>query len=673
MPKPDLVPPACHRSHSCQTVYGLILLCLGAVAQAADDPVAGLEALLGTEIEGASRHTEKSLDAPANVSVIGRTEAAALGHTTLADMLARLPGTYITTSRTYSSMGLRGLNRPGDYNTRILMAIDGYRVNDALYDQALPDYEFPILADWIKRLELVSGPASSVYGGNALLGVVNAVTMDGADAPGLGLRANWSQGGSARLTGQYGWHEGDADLFIGVALHNLAGETLRLPELSGPRTPGGVIAGLDGTKYHSLMAKLRLGAWRTTLVAQAREKDAATAPYGTLPGLAGTRYRDGYAYVESVYEGNWRGDWRPTARFNLSRTSFRGRYVYAADDEVRRRTPGQMETINRDYSTVNWAGLDARLHWRGWLNHTIVAGVEMRRTLRAVQSNFDEAPAARTYLNRVDRQTQSGLYLQDQIRLSERWLATLGARLDSVGGFDPELSPRFALVYRPGPNEAVKLMAGRAFRAPNLNERFYEDGGVSQIANPQLGPERVSTLELAWERPVGRDARLTLSAYHYRLRDLIDFVPLDDVVSRYQNLSRGHSTGIDIDYEQRLASRWQWRTSLSMAHVRINDQVTTNSPRWLLKGHLFGPLDAQWSAGAQWQAIARREGERGPVPAYATADLVLRRALGPGSSAALIVQNVADRASWDPASLDTTLQRVPRERRRIALDVRVAF
>jgi iron complex outermembrane receptor protein len=654
----------------------LLLLGLEAAAQAndqaTDDPVAGLETLLDTQIEGASRHAEKSLDAPANVSVIGRTEAAALGHVTLADMLARLPGTYVSTSRTYSSLGLRGLNRFGDYNTRILMAIDGYRVNDALYDQALPDYEFPIPADWIKRLELVSGPASSVYGGNALLGVVNAVTLDGADAPGLGLRANWSRAGSAQLTGQYGWHQGDADLFIGVALHDLTGDTLRLPELDGGRTRGGIIAGLDGTRYHSIMAKLRRGEWRTTLVAQAREKDAATAPYGTLPGIAGTQYRDGYAYLESVYEGHWRGDWRPTARFNLSRTSFRGRYVYASDDEARRLMPGQTETINRDYAAVNWAGVDARLHWRGWLNHSIVAGVELRQTLRAVQSNFDEVPA-RSFLNRVDRQTLGGLYLQDQMRLSERWLATVGARLDSVKGFEPELSPRLALIYRPGPNEAVKLMAGRAFRAPNLNERFYEDGGVSQAANPQLGPERVSAIELAWERPVGHDARLTLSAYRYQLRGLIDFVPLDDTVSRYENLSRGHSSGIDIDYERRLASRWQWRTSLSLARARLNGQVPTNSPRWLFKGHLFGPIDAQWSAGMQWQAIARREGERGPVPSYATADLVLRRALGPGSTAALVVRNIADRETWDPATRDTAVQRIPRERRRVSLDVRVAF
>ena len=203
------------------------------------DPTNELEALLNTQVEGASRYAESALDAPAVVSVIGRDTSVGLGHVTLADMLERLPGTYVTSSRTYSAVGLRGFNRPGDYNARILMTIDGYRVNDALYDQALPEFEFPIIADWVKRLELINGPASSVYGGNALLGVANVVTVDGADEPGFGLKAGLERAGSTRLTGQYGWSHGDTDVFIGLTHHHLAGETLHLPELASDSLPGG--------------------------------------------------------------------------------------------------------------------------------------------------------------------------------------------------------------------------------------------------------------------------------------------------------------------------------------------------------------------------------------------------------------------------------------------------
>jgi iron complex outermembrane receptor protein len=631
---------------------------------ASADPALALEALLGTEIEGASRRVEKSLDAPASVSVIGRKESDALNHVTLADMLARLPGTYITTTRSYSGVGLRGFNRPGDYNARILMAIDGYRVNDALYDQALPEFEYPIVAAWIKRLEMVSGPASSVYGGNALLGVVNAVTLDGADAPGLGLRATAQGAGSGGLTAQYGLQSGNTDLFVGLAWQRLAGETLVLPELAGPSLPDGRVAGLDGTRYGSLMAKLRHGPWRLTAVSQARTKDIAVAPFGTVPGAAGTRYGDRYAYGELAYDGAWQDDWRTQLRVNFSRSRFDGRYVF--EDA----TAGRY--LNRDIGAAAWVGLDARLHWRGWLNHAPLFGIDTRRTLRGEQINEDVDPAA-VYLDRNDRSTQLGLYAQDQIRLSEKSTLTLGARVDHVQGQRAEWSPRIALVHRAGANESVKLMVGRAFRAPNLYERFYDDGGISQVANPGLLPERVNTVELAWERALGQDARLSVSAYRYQVVDIIELVPFSGDVSRYENVSKANTHGIDLEVEQRLASGWQWRASLSLTRALSGGLVASNSPRWLFKGHVLAPLAPGWSAAWQWTSMARRESPRGPVPAYLTADAVLRFAWTPTQSLSLTARNLGDRATYDPASAETRLLRMPRERRAIALDWRAAF
>ena len=67
------------------------------------------------------------------------------------------------------------------------MALDGQGLNDAIFDQGLPQLELPVLAEWVKRVELVWGPGPSVCGSNALLGVDNIVTPDGADAPGLSM------------------------------------------------------------------------------------------------------------------------------------------------------------------------------------------------------------------------------------------------------------------------------------------------------------------------------------------------------------------------------------------------------------------------------------------------------------------------------------------------------
>jgi outer membrane receptor protein involved in Fe transport len=644
---------------------GWAALLLGATltSRAADAPLPSLEALLGTEVEAVSRHAESLLDAPAAVTAIGRAEAAALGHVTVADMLGRLPGIYVTTSRAYSSVGVRGFNRPGDYNARLLMSIDGYRVNDAIYDQALPGYEFPIVADWVKRVELVSGPAASVYGSNALLGVVNVVTLDGADAPGLRVRSASSGRGTLQLTGQYGLREGDTDLFVGVALHRLRGEDFRFGELDSPTAPGGRIEGLDGTVYRSLFTKLRHGEWRASLATQVREQEVPTAVYGTLPGVPGTRYMDQYNYVELAWESVWRGDWRPALRLDLSHTRFDGDYVYEGSE------PALL--LNRDVAVATAGGIDARVHYRGWTNHSVIAGAEWRRVFRARQANFDVDPAA-VYLERTDQRRQFGLYAQDQMRLSERVLLTLGLRADRADAFDTELSPRVSLVYRASAEESLKLMFGRAFRSPNLAERFYADNEVSQRANPALQPERVSTVELAWQRALGADMRLGANVYTYRLRDLIDFVAIDEEVSQYQNVSGVRTSGIDLDLERRSASGWQWRASLSLARARASGGETlSNSPRWLAKGHLLGPLGGGFSAGLEAQAMGRRESPRGPVASFATVNALLQRSVGTHSSLALKVLNLTDRASFDPASSENDLRQVPRERRSVWLEWQV--
>lgn len=638
----------------------LILLAgLSAFAACAAEEDDGLEALLQREVIGPSRYAQSLLDAPAAVSVIARRESALLGHTTVGEMLGRLPGIYYSQSRQYISVGMRGFNRPGDYNARLLVAIDGFRSNDAIYDQALPEYEFPLVAEWVKRVELVHGPSSSVYGGNALLGVVNLVTMDGADAPGWRLLGSAGSFGTQRAMLQYGRADtgGSGDLFVGMNLWRSEGENLDLPELG---LPAQRLRGLDGTRYASLFAKYRLGGWRLSVSAMQRDKDVVTAPYGTLAGAEGTAYRDQYAYAELAYDEGWRSELRRSLRLGLARSAFHGRYVYEDD------------LVNRDLARGQWASLDARLQWRGWLNHDLMAGLDARVVPRGLQRNFDEQPY-REVLDSRETSHNLGLYLQDQWRLSEAWQLTTGLRLDSIKSYEPEWSPRLALVYRGRPGESLKLLLGRSFRAPNLSERFYSDG-LSQLANPRLQPERLTTLELAWERSLDAQTALTLNAYQTRLRGMIEILPLDDSgLGRYENLSRVSTRGLDIGLEQRLSERWQWRADLSLMDARNAGRRLSNSPRWLLKGHVIVPLGDQWSLGLEGQGMGAREG-RVRVPGHVLANAFLRFTGWQSQQLGLRIKNLGDRRYWDPAGPESeALDRVPQARRSLHVDWQLSF
>ncbi len=90
-----------------------------------------LEQLLDVRITSASKFSQRASDAPASVSVLTAEDFRTYGWRTLADALRSVRGFYITSDRTYSYLGVRGFQPVGDYNTRVLLLIDGYRSNVA--------------------------------------------------------------------------------------------------------------------------------------------------------------------------------------------------------------------------------------------------------------------------------------------------------------------------------------------------------------------------------------------------------------------------------------------------------------------------------------------------------------------------------------------------------------
>lgn len=170
-----------------------------------------LEDLLQVEVSSASRFSQSIEEAPASVTVLGEDELRERGYGTLAEALVTAPGVYSSNDQSYTYLGVRGFNRPGDYGTRILLLTDGARRNDPLFDQALLGNEAPIEIDWVKRLEFVPGPASAIYGSNALFGTANAVMLSGGDINGARVSVDagseqavasaWSPATGLRATG----------------------------------------------------------------------------------------------------------------------------------------------------------------------------------------------------------------------------------------------------------------------------------------------------------------------------------------------------------------------------------------------------------------------------------------------------------------------------------------
>ncbi|MCW7536638.1 TonB-dependent receptor [Aquabacterium sp. A7-Y] len=630
-----------------------------------------LEQLVGLEVESASKYSQNTLDAPAQVMVVRQEEIRAKGYQTLSDVLQAVPGLYVTGDRAYLALGVRGLNLPGDYNVRTLTLIDGYRVNDVVYDQAQPEYEQPVVAQWIKRLEFVAGPSSSMYGGNALFGIANVVTLDGADAPGMRIEVARGSFNSRRVVGQYGAVlPGGQDLFVGVAAYGNDGETLSLQSYGTPDNPNGRVAGLEDMRYGALMAKYRDGAWRAKLAGSHRLKGQATAPYGTRFGADGTEYTDTNGFLDVSWDPGASGDWHPQGRVSLSHYRYGGRYVYEPEEE------GLPDAVNYDVAEAQWLSAEYRSTWRGLVNHTIVLGVEGRYVLQARLRNFDRHPAA-TYLDHLSRPARAGVFVQDQYRFSERWSLTGGLRLDGARGDSAELSPRAALVWRPGESSAFKLLAGRAFRSPNLSERFYEDGGVTQLPNPDLEHEHITTVELAMEQALNETTRMSATLYRYQLHGLIELVPVsddeDEQVYRNRNMGAARATGGEIELEHARGNGLQLRGSLALQNARSEGRRLSNSPRWLAKGSLVAPLAASLQGALELRAMGLRWSGDARVRRHVVANATLRYAVTPANTLQLRVTNLGDVHYDDPSTPALADDRIRQPRRQFELSWQARF
>jgi outer membrane receptor for ferrienterochelin and colicin len=140
-----------------------LLFALPAVAQETtkDLGTASLEELGNIQVYSASKHMQSASDAPSSVTVITADEIQKYGYHTLADILETVRGFYITYDRDYSFVGVRGFGRLGDWNSRVLVLVDGHRINNNIDGQAMLGTEFLVDVDLIDRVEIIRGHSTA--------------------------------------------------------------------------------------------------------------------------------------------------------------------------------------------------------------------------------------------------------------------------------------------------------------------------------------------------------------------------------------------------------------------------------------------------------------------------------------------------------------------------------
>jgi outer membrane receptor for ferrienterochelin and colicins len=633
-----------------------------------------LAALKIDSVYGASRYTQKVTEAPSSVTIVTSDEIRKYGYTSLAHVLRSVRGFYVTYDRNYSFLGVRGFSRPGDYNARILLLIDGHRMNDNVFGGALLGTEFPLDIDLIDRVEIIRGPSSSLYGTSAFLAVINIITRkfdDDLRAEASGALGSFSSK-KGRVTYGQQLQSGFGVLASVSAFRSNGQRTLYFSEFDDPSTNNGIAERADGDGFQKLFGRMTWGGLTLQGLYGSREKAIPTASFGTVFNDARSRTIEKQGFIDLQYDRKLGAAWELGSRVYYDRYGYDGDYVF----DLGTKEEPQL-VVNKDFARGNWWGAEVKASRKLAGRHRVALGADFRDNVRQDQFNYDEEPFVE-YLDDRRDSTIWALYAQDEISVHPKLMLNLGLRHDHYDSFGGTTNPRLALIYDPWDNTTFKLLYGQAFRAPNAYELFWSQSGVTK-SNPLLRPETNETAEVVMEQYLGEHLRLTTTAFHYTINDLVtQETDPEDGLLVYNNIDQVKAKGLELEAEAKWPTGLQTRASYTVQDSQ--DQQTglplTNSPRHLIQFNAQTPLlQDRIVAGFEFQYMSRRKTLAGTyVPGVFVPNFtVVSQKLGHGLQLSASIYNLANHVYGDPGSEEHRQEMILQDGRRFRVQLIYSF
>lgn len=485
-----------------------------AVAQARTDTLT-----LPTEVVTATRLPGARLTPTVTATVLDGDALRAEGVTHLDDALRRVPGLAIVSQSSFGSQSSLFLR--GGQSNYVRVLIDGVPVNDpgGVLDLGR------ITIDDVERIEVVRGPASVVYGSEAVTGVIQLFTRRGGPGRTRAEVGGGSFGGRRASLGTDGsfagaaWTlQGDHHASDGILAFNNA---YRNDGLSGSVALGGT-----GRSDLRLTSRYNASSYRypTGSGGQLEDRNAERAEHRTLVGLeAGHRWSDRFETRLALAANTLHprtSDGPDDAADTL------GFYGYFAHGAVTRRVADLRGNLRLGRGTI------------------VTLGGEYAREAErsSSRSESEYGPSADAFEAWRETRAAYTQVLGEQGRLAY----SLGARLDDNSTFGTFRTVRAGAAWRLAPGARLRASVGNAFKAPSFYENFAT-GFV--IGNAELRPERTRSAELGVETIVGSFALVRVTGFTQRFRDLIQytFAAPTPTSPNYYNIAEANAGGVEVE------------------------------------------------------------------------------------------------------------------------------
>jgi iron complex outermembrane receptor protein len=549
------------------------------------------EQLFDATIVSASRMPERLGDTPAAAYIITQEDIVRSGVTNIPDALRIVPGVNVAQIASHIwAISIRGFN--SFFANKLLVMIDGRTVYNPLFGGVFWEAHDLVLED-IERIEVIRGPGGTLWGANAVNGVINIITKHSANTQGTlvsGIYGNEERGTlSLRHGGRFG-DDGSYRLYA------------KIVDRDASRQPSGVDA---------------YDAWSTY-------RGGFRADWGDRFTLQGDAFHTDADYLRANFPlvPPFLVVHQQTIQYDGA--NLLGRWSDARDDGSRLTIQAYLDWARRD-EPFNFVDdrliFDLEAQYNVTLGrHELVAGGGYRFA-HATDKNEGETDVTFTPDQRND--SVFNIYLQDKIALvPERWFLTLGSKVEHNPFTGFEIQPSGRLLWQPDETQAMWAAISRAVRTPTPLERDVTSTLITApnakaaiVGNPDFESEELTAYEIGYRKQITPALGADLTAFYNDYDRLSTLAFLDPIIVNngidpphlfipvhFENQMTGEALGFEAAFTWTVSSNLKLTANYSYLHVSLLADNTDLPQEGAEDSHPYhqANIRASWNITDNW-------------------------------------------------------------------------
>jgi iron complex outermembrane receptor protein len=561
-----------------------------------------LEDLMNIQVTSVSKQEEKVSRSAAAIFVITAEDIRRSGATNIPDLLRMVPGLDVAQINANTwAISARGFN--SRFSNELLVMVDGRTVYTPTFGGVFWDVLDMPLED-IERIEVIRGPGGSIWGANAVNGVINIITKTAAETKSAMVEAGAGNVDQGFATLQYGGALGaKTDYRVYAKYFNQD----HMPGVSGPDGGDGWHAQRGGFRVDSTFSP------HDKLTVQGdiyNGREGQSEPYLASLTSPSTQFVEGEVDLSGGFlQGIWNHQFSARSDFTLQISDQR----YERDDVLEE----ARDTLDVDFQN----------HFLWGERQNVIWGVDYRNS----KSTSDGSLAVSLHPPDLTTQLFSS-FVQDELAVvPDRLYVTVGAKLEHeyYNGFT--LMPSASVVWTPNDHRTLWASVSRAVRTPaaidasiRLNfAGFPGSGGTPTVAallgNPDIENEYLIAYEAGYRTTLSDRVSIDLAAFYNDYTNQQTTEPAEPFMENtpapphlvlpltYQNLMFGETQGLEIFANWKLSDRWTLSPGYALEQIHMHldpgSQDTTSvqgaeggSPEdsAQLRSHLILPRGLAW-------------------------------------------------------------------------------